>query len=353
MSKLQIFLLVTCMSIGLGGLFLLFHLSPLNKEVQRFSFNRRFAPQKTLAEIGRVALKVNSFYFSGATSKRIYLGNWTNPFHLLEVELHNLDTTHFDVRLETDQIPSDYEVFRMRVDSPYFYLTHGRLPDVLEGTLQQRIAKRTFNQMPPFAEARPISPGRVVLRCYSQLSKAYELAMLSIDTPRFELKPELLQKQVDGIFCEEGILHFDKTQKRLTYLYAYRNEFFTMDSTLRLVGRYHTIDTFSRAHIKVAYIASENLSTLASPPVRTNGLSTVFENRLFVQSVLLSKNEEMVKFMTSTVIDVYNLSNGDYIHSFYLPHLDGASPSDILVTKDYFAAIYERKLILYQLPTIN
>jgi hypothetical protein len=350
MSKKQAIILLVCMASGAIVLILLFQFSPLNNEVPRSSFNRRFAQTKTLAEMRRVDLDVNSYYFAGATDSRLYLGNWTNPFHVMEVELISGDTIQKSLTVEGGQVPSDYKVFRLKVDSPYFYLTHGRLPGILKGSLHSRIAKAAFSNAPYFVDAIPTNPREFALRCYSNITKAYELAALRIDTPHFVMQPDLLEKQIDGIFCEEGTLHYDKSSKHLVYLYSYRNEFFVADTALALLDRFHTIDTFRRAHIKIAHVAAENSTTLASPPVRTNGISSVFQGKMYVQSVFLAKNEDMLKFTTSAVMDVYDLSTGSYIHSFYVPQLQGRNFEALMVTKDYLAAIYENQLILYQLP---
>ena len=123
-----------------------------------------------------------------------------------------------------------------------------------------------------------------------------------------------------------------------------------MDTTFRLIARHHTIDTFSRAPINVAKVATKNYSTLASPPMLINMESSLWRNYLFVQSSLLSKNEDEVKFRTVSAIDVYDVTEGRYLYSFYIDRHNGYIPKALIVTEGHLAAIFDKYLVLY---TIN
>jgi hypothetical protein len=225
------------------------------------------------------------------------------------------------------------------------------MPGLFKGTLKSREATNFLPVIAPyFVEAVPINTTSMALRSHSTDSKAYELAILTVKDPYFEFKPDLLEKQVDGIFCEDGTLHFDKNINKLIYIYHYRNEFFVMDTTLNLINRFHTIDTFRRASIKVAQVTSkEKYSTLASPPARTNLQSCVSRNYLFVQSPFLSKNEDKTRFLKASVIDTYDVNTGKYLYSFYLDNFDGRLASNFIVFGEHLAAIYDHYLIVYKL----
>src|SRR5690348_11595555 len=124
MSKKQVFILVGCMLLGVGLLASLFALSPIGDTTPRQSFSRNFDANVQLSKQAEIDLGVNSFYIAGATEKTIYLGNKTGPLHLVQVKLPQLDTQHVIVTIKGSEIPSDYRAFRMKVDSPYFYLSH-------------------------------------------------------------------------------------------------------------------------------------------------------------------------------------------------------------------------------------
>src|SRR5205814_1160866 len=110
-----------------------------------------------------------------------------------------------------------------------------------------------------------------------------------------------------------------------------------------------TIDTTSHARIKVSQIESKNMDTLSAPPVTVNKGGCVSGDYIFINSGLLSNNEEKKGFDRCSVIDVYNLKNGEYRFSFYLPDYDKKKISDFRVFNKTLVAIYDHFLYSYQL----
>jgi len=354
MSRNQLLILAGCILAAIGLFASLFALSPIGNPLPRYSFERRFERAGVyVIEDQEIDLEVNSFYFSGATKNTLYLGNFTGPLYMLTAKLPKLDTQHVILNLKGVKIPESYRAFRLKIDSPYFYLTHGTMPGVFMGHLNQRQGK-DFLQVnsPYFMDALPISPTLIALKSMNTDTKASELASLKPDSPYFEFKTGILQKQLDGIFCEEGKLHYDKSTNKLVYLYTYRNEYIVMDTSFRVLARHHTIDTFTRAAINVAKVETKNYSTLASPPVRINIESCLWQKYLFVQSSLLSKNEDDIKFRTVSVIDVYDVAEGTYMYSFYIDRHKGYIPKTFIVTEGHLAAIFDKYLVLFRLNLI-
>jgi len=342
------------MVFSVGVLFSLYALSPFAAEIPRFSFERNFDSRIYLTNQAVVDLKVNSFYFAGTGNKTIYLGNWTGPFHLIQARVPGLDTTSMDVSVKDLKIPDDYRVFRMSVDSPYFFLSHGTLPGIFKGSLNRLEAKPfVSNGSPFFVDAEPISPTRIALKSLMKGLKVNELAVFEVDSPYFEFKPNVLEQQVDGIFCVDGTLQYDRELNRLVYLYAYRNEYIIMDTSLNVINRFHTIDPFAKANIKVANVKSQNYTTLASPPMKTNVQTWVSGNHLFVQSPLMAKNQEKVDFLQSTTIDVYDITKGKYLYTFYLKKYKDNYASMFAVLGDRLLAIYDHYLVEYHLNLPN
>jgi hypothetical protein len=350
MKRQQIYILIGCMVFGVGILYSLYALSPYAAEIPRESFKRNFDSYISVAQRGDIDLKVNSFYIAGATRNTVYLGSFSGPLHLVQVNLPSLDTSHINVHLDTTKMPEDYRVFRMKVDSPYFYLSHGTMPGIFKGLLNTRSAKSfSYNGAPFFAEAIPMSSNRFALKSLSDETKTSELAVLTLDSPYFEFKPNILEKQIDGIFCVDGNLLYDKNIKKIVYVYAYRNQYMVTDSALNLINRFHTIDTFSRAPIKVADIKSKNYRTLAVPPSRINIKSYLAYNLLFVQSPLMAKNEDKLEFQKGCPIDVYDVEKGEYLYSFHIEAKYDHLPSSFAIIGENLIAIYDHHLVMYSL----
>jgi hypothetical protein len=72
--------------------------------------------------------------------------------------------------------------------------------------------------------------------------------------PKVVLNPDILQKQIDGVFDSDGKLLLNQNFKNLIYIYNYRNEYMIMDEDLELKSRLKTIDTISRARFNVVKI---------------------------------------------------------------------------------------------------
>lgn len=350
MKKQQVYILFGCMMLGLIVLYGMYALSPFAADIRRESFVRNFEGYVSVRPGADLDLKFNSFYIAGTARNTVYLGSYSGPLHLLQVALPTLDTVHMNLSLDTVSIRDDYRVFRMKVDSPYFYLSHGTMPGIYKGSIESKVAKSfSPNGAPYFSDAVPVSNNRFALKSLSNESKADELAALTLDSPYFEFKPEILEKQIDGIFCVDGNLLYDREINRLVYVYAYRNEYMVLDTSLSQINRFHTIDSFRRAPIKVAEVSSKNYRTLARPPVRINAKSCVSSNLLFVQSPLLAKNEDKLEFQKGCTIDVYNVEQGKYLYSFHLANKYDVLPSSFAVTGDKLIAVFDRHLIVYDL----
>ncbi len=167
--------------------------------------------------------------------------------------------------------------------------------------------------------------------------------------PKYVSNHKVLERQVDGLFCTDGMMVFDKFTKILTYLYYYRNQYVCMDSNLNILWKGRTIDTTSRVTFKVSEIRSEKSVTLSSPPLTVNKESCVYNKYLFVRSNLSATNENMKAFSKSAVIDVYDVIDRSYKFSFYLPDQGALKLSSFKVIDSRLIAIYGHWVAVYNL----
>jgi hypothetical protein len=147
----------------------------------------------------------------------------------------------------------------------------------------------------------------------------------------------------------DGTLHFDKETNRLIYLYFYRNQYSVMDTNLNLLYRGNTIDTVSRAKLKIAAIASDNSENLAAPPVFVNKYSCIAGDLLLLNSNLLSKNEDPEIFAKTSVIDVYSLKDRSYKFSFYIPDYRGKKLRGFRVFGKRLFVLFDHYVLSYPL----
>jgi hypothetical protein len=321
----------------------------------------RLFPPHPVTERAVLDVKYNSYYIAGMTKNHIYFGNITAPFHLLIMNTLSADTQHVHLSV-SDIVKPKLGFLKVKIDSPFFYIMDGTSPSLFRGIINNAkhaenhwVARRFMYDSIFFTDGVPIGRSSFVLRTTHFLNKNKEdaLGKESAYPPHFKLAPTLLEKQIDGIFCVDGMLHYNRELKTLVYVYYYRNQYIVIDTNMNLLYRSHTIDTISKAKIKVATVSSKNARTLAAPPLTVNKHSCVFENFLFIQSNLMAKNEEKKVFDMASVIDVYSLKDKSYQFSFYIFNYNRQKLRGFKIVGDKLVAQFGQYVITYDLNPGN
>jgi len=164
-----------------------------------------------------------------------------------------------------------------------------------------------------------------------------------------------LPKQENGFFANDGQLSYDHKNGRLLYMYFYRGEFLCLDTNLNLLYKGKSIDTVTSVKIKTAIInlkatktgGSIKQITQASPPSVVSRYMTVSSGRLYILSALKSDKEKPATFATNHAVDVYDLKNGRYLHSFYIPKYKGIKLNQFQIKGKSLIGIYDTELVCY------
>ena len=301
-----------------GSITIVLVLVALSRDMTRRpgSFLRQFPPHPAL-EAGVIGLEFSDYYLAGSTSRHAYLANYSAPLHLIVVDALTLDTSHVQLKIKGIEDQTFWSA-RVKVDSPYFYLFDGAVPRIYSGKVKDWQAKRLSNDNAYFLDFEPLSTSSFAIRALGRPLRENILGKLSTNESHVLMKADILKKQVDGIFCTDGTMHFDKHKRKLVYLYLYRNEYIVMDSNLVVLNLANTIDTTTHADIKVAMLNSTGEIKFATPQRVVNRSSFISDGLLFVNSLLTAKNENPKATDHSTVIDVYNLVESTYRFSFYV-----------------------------------
>lgn len=315
MTQKLVILIIVCFSLSVGVVATLIGHSK-DIRLQPGSFLREFPPHP-VQEGDTVNVKFNSYYIAGGTSSCVFLGNYTAPLHVLKINLNNLDTQHVQLKVPGIKDQKFWSA-RIKVDSPYYYVTDGVVPIIFRGNVYDWTAEKTLSDSVYFRSIIPLSKNSHVVKSLSGKTGENVLGKLTAWPPYQVFTDKILEKQLDGVFCTDGMMLFQREFNRVVYMYYYRNEFIVMDTSLNLEYRSHTIDTTAHVAIEVATIESENSKVMASPPLFVNKKSCAAGNWLFVNSNLMAKNEYPGTFRKASVIDVYNLSSGNYAFSFYI-----------------------------------
>lgn len=351
MGKNNLILLISSVVlIGIGTMSGLYYWTQSDSPYQH-GFTRQFIPIDLLAPTDSLPIGYDSYYIAGNTKHFIYLGNIVAPRHVLEINLATLDTQHIILEL----INPEHRVFqsvRVKVDSPRVYLADGTVPVIFGGSLRDEKVYPLSDIRNYFLEYLPKNSHTFFLRSVNGASEG-RIGRIVLAPYESDFPEGLLSKQIDGIFCTDGVMQYEPERGWLVYLYYYRNQFLVMDTLLRVITRGHTIDTVNTVKIEVADEADRRSRRFSKPPLLVNRQSAVSDCRLFVNSSLVSDNESYEKFTSSCVLDIYHLQTGLYEGSFYVPEREGKKFRHFRIIGEKLIALYEREIVLYNLMSLR
>lgn len=339
--------IVTCIFLGIAVVLIMNKVLPDHVEYGG-GFERKFRNEIVLDH--KVAdLTYNSYYIAGTTSDRVYLGNYSAPRHLISISTSLEDTAFLTLKLpsRTKFIESGLQV------SVYFekiFASETLTPAILEGIVNDwQMECWTIPKTKMLSAPAIISSTSFVAKSYDPSTQKSILTKISMtaETPSYDA--DVLEKQIDGLFCTDGFIVHDPLSARLVYIYYYRNEFICLDTSLQVLYRAHTIDTVSKAHLKVSMISSEKTRTLSAPPVVVNKRGFISNEKIYIHSALISDHEDRKSFEGSFVIDVYFSLTGRYSFSFYLPQVAGNSLNSLSVTDNAIYTIQDHFLVSYSI----
>lgn len=313
----------------------------------RNNFVRRLPEQ--FSKEHDIDMGFNSYYFAGAYNGKVYLGNVTAPLLLTEVDTALKNKKEIVIKLNKMNFP--FRSLHIQVYSNYFFASDGTVPVIYRGKTGQWNAvqlpgiNRTF--------ANPVFTDSISIAFRTHKANVESvLGTNTIGSKSVKLNPALLQKQIDGIFDTDGVLNYDPYTDQVVYLYYYRNQYIVTDPKLNLIHRGNTIDTISKAQIKVAVNTSRNETKLAAPPMVVNKNACIYKGLLFVNSALMGKFEDEKMWKQASIVDVYDLKNRSYIVSFYVYNIDGKRLSRLAVEGKNFYGIVGTHLVSYKMSNI-
>jgi len=313
-------------------------------------FIRRY-PQHPIMLQKTVNLKFNSYYFAGSRDNQVYLGNYTDPLHIIA----------FDSALQVKQTfkisfsPKDIAFKRIKilVRGSYFYLMDGTVPCIFWGRTNNWKVIGEIKDLHYFTIAEPVDITSVVFRSNNGKNAAHILSIFKAErSPKISYNDTLLQTQIDGVFDTDGMLVYNEKMKRMIYLYYYRNEFIVADENLKLLYRGHTIDTISHAQIKVAYLKNNTERRMATPPMTVNANLAVNSNLLFINSKIQGRFEDLKLWKQAAIIDVYDLKKKAYLLSFAIYNVEDKKLQSFIVTDTHLYALMSDELSVYKLRDI-
>lgn len=341
---LVIFSFLTLFSIGIVvGLFL------MSENITHYhnKFTRRF-PHFPAVKAKEANLQLNSYYIAGVDNNKIYLGNSTAQLLVTVLDSTLQQKKQYQIELDRKDLP--FKSVKIKIASPYFYVYDGSVPCLFRGNIKDWKAKLVKKGGEYFSLAEPMDSNTMAVRTQKRGSGESIMAMLDLrDTTRTHLNPEILQKQMDGLFDTDGHMMYSKQLNRLIYLYAYRNQYTLADGNLTIDYRGNTIDTISRANLNIVNIKNRNEKKLGKQPLIVNKECAVFDNLLFVNSGIPGRYENIKMWEQASIIDVYDISGNSYLLSFYIYNEEGNKMKNFIVQDSVLYALIGNRILRYNL----
>jgi len=332
-----------CSAVGMMTILFLLSEYIIKKEN---NFTRRYL-QHPIEQEKAFDLKFNSYYFAGFDKGKIYLGNYTAPLVISEID--TAFTAIQSTKIELDNLRHQFRSISLKVIPPSFYAYDGTVPVIYRGTLGNTVARTVSFEDVYFAQLQISDPDNFAFRAQSKKEQKNILGTLGLNSkPKVKLNYNLLEKQSDGIFDTDGMLLHDADNNQFIYSYYYRNEFFIMNSNLDLLKKLHTIDTISHAQVK-SYKLSKGEHKLEAPPLMVNKKMAVHKQVLFVESNLMGKFESREIWNNASVIDMYQTNQQGYLGSFFIEHRGKNKMTQMLVTDKYIFVLSGNEILRYRL----
>jgi uncharacterized membrane protein YphA (DoxX/SURF4 family) len=310
-------------------------------------FVRRF-DRGVVEKTAQADLQMYNAYFAGAGNGKVFLSNTNTPLVVYEWDNKLQRQIKHIISIDHDKYP--FRSVQLKVVLPYFFVFDGTVPVIFRGKVSDWKAFQIMMGNYYFSKIVVMDSLNIAFRAQDRYSKENILGKFSFSKKmKVTLINNILQKQKDGIFDTDGTMSYDPILKNLTYLYYYRNQFIVTNQHLKLDYRGNTIDTTTRAAIKVNYFKESGERKPSTPAVTINKYSASYGRYLFVNSGLRGKFEPLDLWKTSSVIDIYDLKNNTYVSSFYAYDIGEDKISDIMVNSEGIYIIIGKTLQKYRL----
>jgi hypothetical protein len=280
------------------------------------------------------------FYFQTSQPNRFWITD------------HNLKNGHLE-KANVPVHPGIASAFIAIVDSPEINIMAVNIPAVITAKPN---AKTELYRFPNALYTRVVKIGQnsYVFRGFDSTIRAMDQIFYKGNPKTATIQREIfrvVERKQDGGISTDGCLSYDPLTGYLTYVLFYSNQFICLDTNLTVVYKTHTIDTIAsyRATAGMVKTREESLVTNTSASRTINGMSYVDEGQLYNISKLKADNETDQNFRKNTVIDIYNISNGAYQGSFYIPAYKNEKASKFSVVKNKVLAVYTNHYVVYDL----
>lgn len=246
----------------------------------------------------------------------------------------------------------------MQVDAGGVYIWAGNVPAVYHGSVVTAALQEYKTGATIFTRGVKLNDDVYVLRGYDRSVKMDQLFYkVNVKTGEVVKEQGLSPYKGDLGISTDGMLHYDGKNNCIVYVNYYTNAITVADTLLRLVYSKSTIDPTATSDIEVGVTKNANGApdeySNKTPKRIINKYSCVSDGRLYVYSTSSAQNEDKEVFAGNAAVDVYNIKDGSYLSSFYIPNSGGERVAGFKVDGNNLVALYKSTVAVYRLPLIK
>ncbi|MBB5436609.1 hypothetical protein HDC92_000273 [Pedobacter sp. AK017] len=323
------------------------------KDRKNNGFTRNLV-ESEIIYLNSIELPDNSFVFAGKLNEHILLNRYLDRLNLFQANYSLNKIDKIPIKFPKNFKSSAFNIYK-DVFASYIFCTNP-YGDILTDNGTQVKSYNIKNYR--FDVFQALSEESIIVRARykSKESVNRSLAKLKLSDSVKILKEYSLPDLSDGLFANDGILDYDQKNAKMLYMYFYRGEVLCLDTNLNMKYILKTIDTVRTAHIKLGISVNKGkdnkiskMLTQRTPPKFINAHITTNDDKIYVLSRLKADNESQKEFDNQQVIDKYNIYNGKYINSFYLPKYKGKKLKQFQIRNNLLVAIYGTTLVTYKI----
>jgi hypothetical protein len=232
----------------------------------------------------------------------------------------------------------------------------GNVPGVIRVSIETEGSSYEFFRFRShlFSQSAVTDDGNIILRVYQKSGGRLDQVFTRWKpaTGAFFTKDNILEKRGDAGFSTDGAFTFDKNTGHILYVEFYTNQFICMDTLLHVLYKGQTVGTSSLPAIHVLTETSRYSKSItnASPLYEINLESKAANGKLFIHSAVRARNESSKKRNGHAAIDIYQISDGHYLGSFYIPEYKEERLTDFEITGDKIVVLYHNYFAIYSIP---
>lgn len=317
-------------------------------------FVRSWVSEDALEPIDTINLTEDLSGIAGISEHSIFLAG-SSPTGILIVnkKTHKKDTLQISLELP----PNKLVPFYLKIDTPNLFLHLNNMYVVIDGKFPNAPFRTTEITTGVFLSSIQLNDSIALIKTPDPTLQYQYLNMFNLKSKKITKTAILKDKNGFSLgLSNDGMLLFDQINQLIVYIEYYRNKIYSIDTNLNLKFESSTIDTVASLKLDLASQKnndSTNKLTQSEARIIVNNSSSIYNGMLYVISELRADNQDIRQFNTHLNFDVYNLSRGEYSHSFQIEKQHEKKASSFTILNDSLYVMFNKEIRIFNLIRKN